>query len=152
MNQPAAEYAITVPAGVSTVVLPPRSRGVQADAGWIASTAVTQGSILFNGSNNEHYMVLIAGTTGTEAPDGVYGKPESNGTATLIHCFRSPMGRVRANVTQQGDSDLWYQLGMTAGPGGGEFAYLKGQQYRTDENGAISVYAETEVILNIKDQ
>lgn len=150
-NVQSAEYSLDVAANTSTVILPPR-RNIVADAGWVAEAAVTQGQILYNSENDEYYMVLVAGDLGTEAPDGIYGKPEDNGTAKLIHCFRSPRGRIMAAVTQEADAEIWYQNGDEAAlNSGGEFAAFKGQQLRTDYNGSVSAISASDVTLSIKD-
>ena len=146
-----SEYAVTVPATNSTVILPPRKAQITADAGWVATNAVTQGQILFGVTANEYYMVLAAGTTGTNAPTGTAGQTEANGSATLIHCNRTD-GREKALVTQAADAEVWYQTGTSADNTGGEYTFAKGQQYSTSEDGAVSVYSTEGVVLHIIDK
>lgn len=147
-----SEYSLTLGAGESTVILPPRYNPNDVDGFWTTNSVVTNGYVFRVQSTKENYMVLTGGTTSaTNYPSGTSGQVETSGTATVIHCrYKGP--RVIAHVTQEADANLWYQTGYTATTNGGEFAYLKGQQYRTDERGAVSVYSESAVKINIWDK
>ena len=146
-----AQYQITVPADTSIVILPPRNnQESNVDGIWVASTAVTNGQILRVSGTQRDYMVLVAGNTGTAAPTGVAGKPEANGTATLIHCL-SKAPRITGNITQETDAEIYYHTGPVAAAAGGEYTYAQGQQYRTCDQEAVSVWSKSEVVLNVKD-
>ena len=148
-----AEYSITIPATTSTAILPPRdTKQTNIDGLWTTNSVVTNGQIYRVLTTLEDYMVLVGGTTSaTNYPSGTAGQVETSGSVTLIHChYMSP--RIAAHVTQTADADLWYWTGLTATTNGGEYAYLEGQQYRTDEAGAVSVWSATEVKLVIKDK
>lgn len=142
------EYAITLAATNSYVILPPR-KAINADAVWVAETAVTQGQVLAN--TNKYYMVLVAGTTATNAPTNTTGRVEVNGTATLIHCLTIP-DRTQALVTLESDADIWFHTGKTATTNGGEFACVKGQQYIIDTDEAVSAFSTSAIKLNVKDK
>ena len=148
-----AEYAITVPATNSTVILPPRdNKQVNIDGLWTTNSVVTNGQIFRVLTTSQEYMVLVGGTTSTNTyPSGTAGQVETSGTATVIHChYLSP--RNAAHVTQEADAQIWYHSGLSATTNGGNYAYLKGQQFRTNEKGAVSVYSDVEVKLNIWDK
>jgi hypothetical protein len=148
-----AEYAITVPATNSTAILPPRdNKQVNIDGLWTTNSVVTNGQIFRVLTTSLDYMVLVGGTTSTNTyPSGTSGQVETSGSVTLIHChYLSP--RTAAHVTQEADADIWYHTGLTATTNGGEYAFSEGQQFRTNEKGAVSVWAATEVKLAIKDQ
>ncbi len=146
-----SEYSITV-GTESTVILPPRVDNNYRTGLWTTNTAVVNGEILRVLSTKQDYLVLVAGTTdATDYPTGVTGQVETNGTAIVIHCsYRAP--RTAAHVTQESIADIWYHTGMTATTNGGEFAFTKGQQYRTDEDGPVSAIASDDVKLSIKDK
>jgi len=145
-----AEYPVTLAANTSTAILPPRIRPKSIDGYFPLSTAVTNGYLYRVLATGEDYMVLTGGTTTNAAPTGVSGQVEANGTATVIHCaYKSP--RIMAYVTPEADADIWYHTGYTATTNGGQFAYLKGQQLRTDEQQPTSAISTSAVKLNIKD-
>jgi len=148
-----AEYAITVPATNSTAILPPRNnKQVNIDGLWTTNSVVTNGQIFRVLTTKQDYMVLVGGTTSTNTyPSGTAGQVETSGSATAIHCnYLSP--RTAAHISQLADADLWYWTGLTASTNGGQYAYLEGQQFRTNEKGAVSVWSATEVKLTIWDQ
>lgn len=151
-NAQDAEYSVTLAADTSTTILPPRYNPNTYDYLFATNTAVTNGWVLRVRSTKQNYMVLTTGTTSTNAaPTGTAGQVETNGTATLIHC-RYIGGRDAAYVTQEADASIWYHTAFTATTNGGEYAYKQGQQYRTDQDGAVSVIATNAVKLNIVDR
>lgn len=143
------EYAITVSATTSTVVLPPRKPGFRTGL-WTTNTVVANGAILQVLSTSQDYLVLIGGTTSaTNYPSGKTGQVEVSGTVTAIHC--AYFARSAAHVTQEADAGIWYHTGLSATTNGGQYAFSQGQQFRSNEQGPVSVFTDTEVKLNIWD-
>jgi hypothetical protein len=141
----ADEYAITVPATNSTVIIP-RAGQPKTYTTWTASTAYTNGQYVQAPGSQRYYMCLVAGTTSTTAPTAVFGT-FTNGTATFIAVPKG--GRQKVLVTQEASAQIWYHTGATATTNGGEYAYVKGQQYSTESADSISVYTDSDVKLNI---
>lgn len=146
-----AEYGITVPATTSTVILPPRVSGYRTGL-WTTNAVVANGEILKVLSTGEEYLVLVGGTTSaTNYPSATGGQTEISGTVTAVHCdYKAP--RTKGLSTQEADVSVWYHTGLSATTNGGEYAYIEGQQYGTDESGPVSVYTSAQVKLNIKDK
>ena len=144
------QYAITVPATNSTVILAPM--GAQKTATiWSTNTVVANGDILRVRNTTRTYMVLVAGTTGATAPTTTRQTGLiTDGDAGLVYIDTG--GREKAIVTQEASADVWYQIGSTCTTNGGEFAYVKGQQYSTASDGTVSVYSTGGVKLNIIDK
>ena len=136
-----SEYAVTVAATNSTVIISPAHRPGTWEP-WTASTAVTNGTNLRSGS--DYFMVLTTGTTGTNAPTKAVGLI-TDGTAELLYI----KGRKRAIVTMEADAEVWFHTGTTASTNGGEYAFEQGQQYSSDTSDAVSVWPATAVKLNI---
>ena len=138
-----SEYAIVIPTNTSVVIAAPAYKPSTWQA-WTASTAVTNGVNLRSGT--DYFMVLTTGTTDTNAPTKAAGVI-TDGTAELLYIQQT--GRKKLIVTQEANAEIWYHTGTSATTNGGEFAYLKGQQYSSDANGPVSVFSPDGVRLNI---
>jgi hypothetical protein len=144
-----SEYVITVGTN-STVIAPARKNIVYTNA-WMPTNNVPQGQILYCTTNGLKYMVLVAGTTSNTAPTVSNGQTQVNGSATLIHC-QEGVRRTKFLATLESDASVWIKTGTSATTNsGGEFMYLKGQQYKSESGEAISAIASADVKLVIID-
>lgn len=142
-----SQYAVTV--GTNSMVIAAPAYQPADYAPWTASTAVTNGMVLRETSTKNYYMVLTAGTTGTNAPTTKARGKITDGTAELLYINRR--GRKKVFVTQESDASVWYHTGKIATTNGGEYAFSRGQQFSTDSSDFISAIADGDVKLNIRD-
>lgn len=139
-----ADYHIVVPATTSTVILP--AVGQKYAPAWEAETVYAQGALIK--TSKQVYMAIVGGTAGSTVP-ALFGHTTVDGTVTWL---KVPKKRTGAFATQQADAQIWYHQGTVATINGGQYAYLRGQQFRTNLKGPISVYSDVEVKLDIWDQ
>jgi len=140
----ASDYEILVPAETSYKVVP--RAGIRSAPDWVTGVAVAQGAVRESGK--KLYMAVHAGTTGATAPTHSSGIV-SDGTVSWLQCSKN--ARDQALVTQSIDGKIWYH-DSTAVEGGGVYHLYEGQVYSDTSSGAIYVWLETEMLLNIKDR
>ena len=141
----AAEYAVTVPANTSYIIVPPTSIG--SGGAWTSGETNAVGDCRV--SNGFKYIAVTAGVASNTAPSHTKGIA-SDGAVSWLAAVKTSRGLVY--VAQEASAQLWYHHGTTASTNGGEYAFSKGQQFSTDSQGAVSVWSDTEVKLNISDR
>jgi len=131
----AADYSITVSAGASTMVAPPR--GISVAPSFTNGQAVAQGAL--RSYAKRIFMAVNAGTTGTNPPNA-NSVISNDGTVNWL-----------ASIVAETDGPVWYQ-DSTSSTNGGVFSYQKGQQYSDGTDAPVYIWTTNSIKFNIKDR
>jgi len=140
----AADYSITVSAGASTMVAPPR--GISVAPSFTNGQAVAQGAL--RSYAKRIFMAVNAGTTGTNPPNA-NSVISNDGTVNWLAVPAS--NRQSLSIVAETDGPVWYQ-DSTSSTNGGVFTFTKGQQYSDDTDAPVYIWTTNSIKFNIKDR